>query len=577
MSRDFPTNVVRRAHSLAAPVLLLVLLLVAYGHALQLPFLNDDYFLLEKASRQHFLQVWEPTQLYFNWYRPASRELHYWAMEHAVGLVEWPYHAFSFVLWIGSVLLYFRFVRKISGPETAATATVGVIALALWSGPLLWIAGAQDLWMLLYSMLFLSLVVEERRAWLALAVLLLALLSKETAAVLPGIALAYHLIVRGESIRRALSRTWLYFVATALWAALHPTLRDRFFGRFQESLETEHRPTPLVTILKTILAQFNLDGALKPEHGWGSVILRGILAAAILILLLAYWRRRGRAGEEQTPPRSRLVGFALIWAALGLVILLMPSIGWHAYYGVLGTLGFWIAVGALLSRSRRSAVAVILCLALLREARATTPSWDWGTDWYQTRAGAILEGIRAKLFLFHPTFPPHSRLYFAHIPNNIGLLAGDGPAIRVWYRDSTLAGRFYSQYRPPSRRDLGRDYFFRFDSLQALVEVVAGPENLNLALQTNPSWQNDHDVLASLFMHAGEYSAAAPEYGKLALALPNQPAYAIYSGAAFEASGNPSAAKIQYRLAARSLGDSTVARMARELLASLPAPGDANR
>ena len=71
------------------------------------------------------------------------------------------------------------------------------------------------------------------------------------------------------------------------------------------------------------------------------------------------------------------------------------------------------------------------------------------------------------------------------------------PRGRVWYRDSMLRASDLSGYRargagePP-----GRDFFFRFDSSLAWVEVVCGRENLRSARRANPAWEADHRTLA---------------------------------------------------------------------------------
>lgn len=555
--------------------LLALYLAVGYGHALALPFLNDDYFFLEKVRQRSFWTLWLPDQLIFNWYRPWSREFHYWALNHIAGLNERFYHLVSFSLWTLVMYLYFLLVQRLAGLAAATTAVVCLAALGLWSGPLLWIAGAQDLWMLLFSLTFLHAVVAARFSF-ALVPLILALLSKETAAVLPALASTYLWIVRRNSPRNALNRTWALWVTTASWMVLHPTLRDRIFGHLQQSLETEHRPPGSVVLIKTLLAQANLEDFFAPESGWGSVVARGLLSAAVLLAIVLLAGRFATEKDPEYPPsdgRTRIILFGSVWAMLGWSVLFLPSIGWHAYYGVLGSFGCWLALATFLAQYRRTTITVVLALALLREARAATPSWDWGTDWYQSRAGAILASIRERLLQFHPTLPRHSRLFFARIPNNIGLLAGNGPAIRIWYEDPTLQARFYSAYTSRTIGDtLGRDYFFRFDSVQVLLEVRPGPESFDEAMRDNPQWQHDHEVLASMFIRTGNIAGAAAEYSKLATAFPGRPDYALYAGAAHEAIGSKAEARAFYRAAARAYGDSLIRIQAHELIRALPAP-----
>ena len=557
------------------PIALVSFLLVAYWHALSLAFLNDDYFFLEQVRDRSFWNLWGAEHLQFHWYRPWSREFHYWSLSRLLGLSEPRFHAVSFALWLLVMVFYFKLVERITNRHAAAVSVAGLALLGLWGGPLLWIAGAQDLWMLFFGLLFLHAVLSDRVVPGLLA-LGLALLSKETAAVLPAVATALERTVGGRTLREALRRTWAFWAGAAVWLVLHPTLRERFSGNLDHTLETENRPSSPAIVVKTLLAQFNLDAALAPESGWGLALLRGALSGAFLVGLvwvLCRAHEEPPASSDDSSARRRVLIFGAIWATLGFAILLLPSIGWHAYYGVLGSLGFWLALGAGLSRHRRIAIVTIAVLALLRGARADTPSWDWGTDWYQTRAGILLGDIRNRLFRFHPAVPARSRFYFARIPNNIGLLAGDGPALRIWYNDPSLRALYYSAYMPRSPDDsLGEDYFFRFDTVQVLVEIKHGPERMPEAVQLNPGWQRDHEVLASMFIRAGNVSGAAAEYAKLAGAFPQESEYALYAAAAHEALGEHEAAARHYKVAAASYGDSAARRMTDELLGDLPRP-----
>jgi len=521
---------------------------LAYGFGLHLAFINDDYFFLDKVAGRRFVGLWAPSDLIFNWYRPWSRELHYWVLLHLFGLREPAYHLVNFGLWLAVIGLYFTLVRKLLGQSVAAIATVGLASLALWGSPILWVAGAQELWMLLFSLLTLLAVWRGRSIW-AFPAFALALLSKETAAVVPAIAVAMLCLLEPSSLRAALRRTAGLWTLLIAWAFLHPTLHARLFGHLRTSLETERRQSPPLIAIKTLLAQFNLDGALAPEAGWTHVLLRGMAAAVILgaaVWLLSKGRSRA--------PSRRGVALGLAWAFGSWWILFLPSIGWHAYYGVLGSMGFWIAMGSVLERHRRWAIAAVVLLAFFREAEAATMSWDWGSAWYQVRAGRILDSIRARLFEMHPNLPPNSRLYFAEIPNNIGFLAGDGPAVRVWYEDRSLRAMYLSAYEPRAATAAGGDYFFLFDSLTTLYEMTPGePEPPG-----DFRWRRARGLLASLFIHAGNPAGAAREYAALAHSDPADPGHALFAGAAYAASDQPESASVYRRLAVRALGDSTV-------------------
>ncbi len=534
---------------------------LTYGQAFGLPFLNDDYLFLEKVGQLSLFDLWKPEQLFFGWYRPWSRELHYWVLLHVVGLEEPAYHAVSIVLWLAIMILYFALVRRLAGGVSAAIATAGLATLALWSAPLLWIAGVQDLWMLFFALLFLHALA---RGWTrrAIPALILALLSKETAAVLPGVAMAYVWLIERLTLRQAIRRTLGLWAVLVSWLLLHPTLSLRFFGPLQYSDEADQRPSMGLTLLKTALAQFNLEARLAPETGWGSVLARGALAGGVLALIILATRRWPETQLEAgavRPRRRRALAFAALWALMGWSILVLPSIGWHAYYGVLGSLGFWLGVGTALSAYPRSAAALVVCLALLREAHVAMPSWDWGSSWYQKRAGSFLGAIRYKLRDMHPVLPRHSRLYFARLPNDMGFLGGNAPAIRIWYEDPTLEAGFYSWYVTRSSADsIGEDYFFRFDTLAVLVEVQSGKGSRDRPAGGGASWQHDHAVLASLLMRGGNIVGAAETHEKLWRALPHRPDHAVYAAGAFLAAGDTTRARPLELAARRALGDSLV-------------------
>jgi len=243
------------------------------------------------------------------------------------------------------------------------------------------------------------------------------------------------------------------------------------------------------------------------------------------------------------------------------------SIGWHSYYGVLGSLGCWFVIGTALRRRLGAAVALVLVVATLREPRAATPSSDWGTDWYQQRAGNLLGAIRDRLFELHPVFPAHSRIFLARIPNNIGLLAGDGPAIRVWYDDPTLRAGYYSSYTPRLRGETsGEDYFLRFDTLQVLVEVESGSATRVGEFQTYPGWQRDQSVLASLFLRSGNPRAAAAAFARVFEGSSDLPNYALFAATAYEAAGETLEADHYYGQAVLVDGDSLCGVWREELL-----------
>src|SRR5207247_5543938 len=114
-------------------------------------------------------------------YRPWSRELHYWTLQRLAGARETAFHLTSFSLWITALALYYAYARRLSR-SVAAVALLGVAGLAAWGVLVLWIAGAQDLWMLVFALGSLLALASGKRTGSAV-LYAAALLSKETAAV----------------------------------------------------------------------------------------------------------------------------------------------------------------------------------------------------------------------------------------------------------------------------------------------------------------------------------------------------------------------------------------------------------
>ncbi|HYM79946.1 MAG TPA: hypothetical protein VEY91_00890 [Candidatus Limnocylindria bacterium] len=549
--------------------LLALLLAFLYGDALSIPFINDDYVFLDKTRRLSFLTVWAPRDLAFHWYRPWSRELHYWTLQSWFGNRETPFHLASFALWIAVLAVYFAIARRLAGARAAAVATAAVGALAAWGVPLLWIAGVQELWMLLFVLLALLALVHDRLR-LATGAFVLALLSKESAAVLPALAFVHQRWVAGRTFRSALTRTAPMWILLGVWAAWHPMLGGRLW-RPVPVLDPGLHPPFGVVLLRTLLMPFNLDAMPAPESRWVTLAAGALpvtAIAAILILLVPRLLTPGRALDRA--PHLTMT-FGLAWAAIAWAPLFTPAVGWHAYYAMLGALGVWLALAGPLSRRPPAAVAAVVLLVVLRAVHADTPSRDWGSEWYPRRAGSFLAHMRTDLKQLHPVLPPHSRLYFVMAPSNVGFLPDNGSALRIWYGDPTLRGGYYPSYRPRARNEpAGADYFFRFDSTGGWVPVIAGNEDASEARHLNPRWVRDHEVLAGAFAHGGDWRRAAGEYAKLAHADSLSVDPAFNAGVSFEAAGDSMRAAEWYRRAAARPGADaevreTATRFARHL------------
>ena len=542
---------------------------IAYGRNLALTFVGDDYVFLERVLREPITAVASPANTDFGWYRPWSRDLHFWVLAHVVGLSPLAFRLVGIGLWVTAFVLYFSIVASVTPWPAAVLATMGTSSLALWGTPLLWISGSQDLWMLVFAMGALWLHARHRRVLPAVAVGL-ALLSKETAAVVPLLLVAWSLLVDRDPPRIALRRALPTLAVLATWMVLHPTLRTRIVHRDLAIVEVATRPSVLGTLLRALGSAVNLDRVPRPLDAFPTWIVPVLLSTAVLVLS-AVWMLRRQPGRG-VHPRANVLAFGAVWAVLGSLPLLIPSIGWQPYYGCLGALGLWVVLGTLLAPRPALAVAFIGGLALLRGAQAETPSWKWGDVWYQRRAAQVVSAIHTQLTTDHPTLPPYTRIFFGRIPNNVGLVAGKSPAVRVWYRDSTLSSDFFSAYRPRAVGEpAGPDLFFRFDSLRAIVPVGDTGLPVAEAMRRNPEWLSDQLKLAYLFLEKGDRPAAARQFELVARA-PGQEDAILFAGVCWREAGVTGRADSLFRAARRTLGRDSIeiAGVVRDLTASMP-------
>jgi hypothetical protein len=555
----------------AVPVLLAAYLATQYGYAWRVPFLNDDFVFLDVTRGASFLSLWSPRPAVWLWYRPWSRELHYWTLQGLFGTEVAPYHLASFALWLALMGLYWRLARHLTGARAAGISTAGVAALAAWGLPLVWIAGVQDLWMMTLALGALLAFLHARRV-LAMVLFALALLSKETAALVPFVAFVLTWRVERRPLRTALSRTAPLLAVAAAWAFLHPLLGGRLWQAAALPPASVANAGLASVASRTLLAMVNLDGVPRPEFGWSGPLLLGAAGALCLVGLaaVALRPRGGRCGgpaREPAGPAGGLAALAGAWALAGWLPLLMPSVGWHAYYGLFGMLGAWLLLGAWLARRPALALSVVAVLTLLRPLQAATVSRDWGDEWYQGRAAEFIDFMRRDLLAKVPAVPPHSRFYFVDVPSNVGFLQGDGPALRVWFREPTVSGALFSQYR--ARRaglPAGPDRFFRYDSTAGWIEVHRGPEEAASARAADPLWREDHERLAAALSRGGDWPGTAAEYAKLAAAFPDSVDYLYYAGLAASAAGDLTAARTWLvRAAALPGADDEVRTAARRL------------
>lgn len=565
---------------LLVATLLVAMGLVRFGSSLGLPFIGDDYVFLDLTRHRGLLEVLMERHTHFGWYRPWSREIHFWVLGQLAGLSVPIYRATNIALWCLAILLYYAIVRRLAGPQRAAVAALGVASLALWGATVLWISGCQDLWMLVFG-LGAVLAFMTRKTVVACGLYVLALLSKETAAVIPALLTLQSALYSPAPLRTHAKRLGPFYLLTAFWLVWHPVLLGRVLGPQPAVPELTERPSLIGTLLKNVLALINLDVWPRPvEIALQDVVLT-VVACALAIVFVAMVLRKVDGGEVvrgEQDASLRRGWFGAGWAVLGWLPMLSPSVGWHAYYGCLGAMGAWLGITLVPIRNSRIVAAGMVVLTCLGAAHGKTMSWDWGNEWYQRRAGALLRDIQADLMRQHPSLPRHSRVFLSHIPNNIGLVAGSSAALRIWYDDPTLRAGFLSYYRPRHPDEpTGKDYFFRLDTLSGMIEIREPVTDLAQELTWNPAWERDHQDLALVYLGARDFERAAAEFDVIAR-LPRRVDALVMGAVCHRLAGDSTSAARNVALAAVRLAcprdsiEAWAGNLSRQLPPRLPPP-----
>ncbi len=548
-------TIARQAQWSVPAVFLMVYLVTQYAWAAQAPFINEDYAFLDTTRSRSLFNLWlDPALRTGPWFRPWSQGFHYWLCQRMFGIRVEPWHAVSGALALTILVSYFLLIRRAIGRRGAAIATAGAAVMVAWGPLVTWVAGVQDLWMLVFALGMLHSLVNQRPGW-ATAMFVLALCSKETAAVLPALSVCWLVTNEHRTMRRALLSTLPMWILLAIWATLYPSHGGVLssFHRISEVPSAGTRAREL--LVAALLAVLNLDIRPQPAGGWPAAATLAAPGCAALIGFIV-WCYRGNPSADHSldapathpstknvqPRTGHQVAFGTCWAFLGWAPLLSPALHWHSYYSLLGGLGAWYAIAPLLARWPAVASGVVLCLGTLRAGRSTTVIHDWGEESYLRRAAGCLRGMHADLLAKCPAPAPHTRFYFRDVPSEVGFLVSDGPVIRVWYEDATLQGWFYRDFRareivaPP-----GVDRFFRYDPSVGWVEIVVGAEDVLAAQMRNSRWADDHRRLVLTLAKGGDWTATMAEYSKLASSFPDSASYPYMAGLAALACGDSAA------------------------------------
>jgi protein O-mannosyl-transferase len=270
-----------------------------------------------------------------NYYRPLN-VLWFRLNDALFGLGPSGWHAFSVLLHVLATFLAYQVARRLTGRPFVAAATALVFGVHPMRHEVVgWVSGTTES---LWSVLFLGALLaylrsreDQHARWMALSCLLYgaALLSKETAIMLPAIIFAHAFIYDAPSatgqldswpqrIMRAAVLGFTYAPVAILYLIVRVMVLHGFsHPQLGISLGTVALTAPSIAffyvkqwLLPIHMAEF-YDLPLRANFDVVHVLLP---AMALLILAIALWLLRSKLG-------SREVAFASVW----MVVLLLPS------------------------------------------------------------------------------------------------------------------------------------------------------------------------------------------------------------------------------------------------------------
>ena len=363
--------------------LLAVAVAAAYGNALGASFQFDDFQVIVGAPA---VQGWAP------WVRDLPHGLRpllklSYLLNWKLGAGAVGFHAVNVVIHLANVLLFHRLAKPLAGPGAFWAALVFALHPAQTEA-VTYACGRSVSLMTLFALLSLrshTLTRDGASGWRSALWFLAALLTRETALMLPALLLLWDW-QRGRAWRWSLRalRVHLVLVASVLLALpFHPGYRAFFRNSLQlrtlwENLQAQAVAVPYLLGRVILSWRLNFDPDLRADLARPAEVAAG----ACLVLLLmggAWWGLRRRS----------LWGVAILWVFLNLspTNSIFPrrdlANDRHLYLALGGPAllaGAWLAAAPGRDRRRWVALSVILAcgvLTILRNQQYRTEITLW--------------------------------------------------------------------------------------------------------------------------------------------------------------------------------------------------------
>lgn len=514
-------------------VLISLSVLLVYFRAFWFGFtyFDDDSLILNNlagiSSLKNILPAFwgELTKGFTAFYRPlltASFILNY----QFNGMAAWGYHLVNVLLHLTACLLFFKLLRKLNaGPGRALFFSLLFAVHPLNAQAVAWIPGRNDILLAAFALPMLISFInftnggKNRDLILSSLFFVLALLTKETALVLPVLCLGYYFLLAGKprAYRKLVINVSLWTAVFLLWylarnnaLGFHPEWQS---GRFVSPAQFM---AGVFSFLGKALFTVNLSPVAGPDS---SAFLYGTAALAISTGLV--WRKGLK--------NRTLFLFGLLWAFLFLLPHIIRGsfitlILEHRFYlPLMGLLAAFSQLNGFKFETGKIKTAPFFGLIILIVSiRAYGYSYDfknretfWTAAIKKTPQNSLVHYNNGLLYQSKGQYDLAEKEYqialritpdYAGVYNNLGILY----QLQGKHKLAEQQFKTALQYRPnlaEALDNLGTTYY-----RQNLLDQAR--EQFEKAIRANPRLASAHNNLGSLYYFAGRFNEAEREYSE---------------------------------------------------------------
>jgi len=423
--------------------------LLLYAPSLSYFFAQDDFYFLHNASQYRLGDLAATFKPIGPFYRPLSTSLYFSLMLRLSGLWPAPYHAFSLGLFCLNVLLVYHVGYAVfRSREGGFVAAVFYLTRGVHFETVSWVSGIQDLSMTFFVLASMLLYLGRAqtgkyRLFPAMGMFVPALLSKETAVVLPLFLLAYEIILGGRRPEwRRLCATLPFFVAAGIFVLVRSALVLPMpeAGGYATGVGLFW----LSNLVRYFLAcsnPFLTAAAAFPRHLFfllfSFLLIVGLIIFAPLSADRKLIRRGAAAGpaaaEDRTLKRIRPAVFGLVVFLMGALPALQFKNRFEPYYMSLGCIGISIAFASVVTsapgRRLKAAVLVGVCvISLMTNIRLRMKQLS-----HVARFSPVAEAAISDLRPALETAPREATLYISGADQYLSSALYSGKGIQTFF------------------------------------------------------------------------------------------------------------------------------------------------